>query len=149
MVDAARVAILQSVDELTKDMFDESIASKVYVLLGDHTEEIALGEVEHKEYAAALFEDTMESDDTWVGRCRSVQLELSTLEHALPVVETNLDDALDGKRLGSLRVLVYATSLVTNAVRARAQDTMQEQASVIDRLAKEVWHERRFGRHLE
>jgi hypothetical protein len=63
MIDTSHVAILQSIDDLTEDMADESVTTEVDVLLRDHAKEIALSKVHDEEDTVGFLEDAMEGDD--------------------------------------------------------------------------------------
>jgi len=88
----------------------------------------------------------IESVRTSMGRSQSMELELSLLERALALIETNLEKTLDGIR--DWATLIERVSFIAYAIGPRAQHTVQPQATSIDELTNEVWHERRFGRHL-
>lgn len=64
MVDAQRVAVIDRVEELEENVFDEVVAAKITSLLQDLAEQITIRTVIHDDKGAIiLFNDTMERDD--------------------------------------------------------------------------------------
>ena len=64
MVDAQRVAVIDRIEELEENVFDEVVSAKITSLLQDLAEEITIRTVIHyDEGAIFLLNDTMERDN--------------------------------------------------------------------------------------
>jgi hypothetical protein len=64
VVDAQRVAVVDRIEELEENVFDEVVSAKITSLLQNLAEQIPIGTViHHDEGAIFLFNDTMERDD--------------------------------------------------------------------------------------
>ena len=67
MIDAQRVAVIDCVEELEENVFDEVVSAKITSLLQNLAEQITIRTIIHNdEGAIILFDDTMERDDILV-----------------------------------------------------------------------------------
>ena len=64
MVDAQRVTVIDRIEKLEENVFDEVVLAKITSLLQNLAEQITIRTViHHDESAIVLFNDTMERDD--------------------------------------------------------------------------------------
>jgi len=64
VVDAQRVAVIDRIEELEENVFDEVVSAKITSLLQNLAEQITIRtEIHNDECAIFLFNDTMERDD--------------------------------------------------------------------------------------
>ena len=67
MIDAQRVAVIDCVEELEENVFDEVVSAKITSLLQNLAKQITIRTIIHNdEGAIILFDDTMERDDILV-----------------------------------------------------------------------------------
>lgn len=67
MVDAEFVAFLYSVEQLQKDILDETVLSDVSSTFCDHGKEITLWAMLHDDVdVGEVVDDAVESDDVWM-----------------------------------------------------------------------------------
>lgn len=81
VVNSERVAVLDCIDELQEDIFDEVVLSKISAAVEDLCEQIVVrGIVHHDVGVISLLNDTMQGDYTRVGGGQLVQSDFADVD---------------------------------------------------------------------
>ena len=136
VVDPTRVAEVEPIDDLDKDVPDQLVFSEEGVLLDDGVE-IASTEVVDEEHVVARIDLAMEGKD--VGVERNFFMEISFAGYVVGLLY-----ALDS----IVRSGACVDGAINNTERTRTQNRLDPQCTVIDRLAQKPGHRRRI-RHCK
>ena len=101
MINIERMAVLDRVEQLKKDILDEDVIAQITPLMQDLCEEIAVGAIFHDdEGVLVVLDDAMKRHHVRVARCELVEGDLAHVKLALACggALVRVGEALDGVR---------------------------------------------------
>ena len=101
MINIERMAVLDRVEQLKKDILDEDVIAQITPLMQDLREEIAVGAIFHDdEGVLVVLDDAMKRHHVRVARCELVEGDLAHVKLALACggALVRVGKALDGVR---------------------------------------------------
>jgi hypothetical protein len=149
VVDAQRVAVIDRIEELEENVFDEVVSAKITSLLQNLAKQITIRTVIHNDEGAIfLFNDTMERDNIRVNWCKLVKGDLLHVKTSLAsgvsgwCVKKAFDGiwwAVEGRRAKVDRA-------INNPITTMAQDAHEFECAIVDN-GTDSWWTRKKVRH--
>lgn len=136
--DTHRVAILDRVDDLEEDRFDQHVVADIPLLLGDHPKQVALvTKVHNDKDVVALLDDLVQGHNVGVPRRELVKRDLSPLEVPLSRVETGPEKAFDGEVYRSRSMKVDGE--VDHSIGSKTENRKELETTVVEGVTDERW----------
>jgi hypothetical protein len=150
VIDSQRMAVIDRIEELEKNVFDEVVSTKITSLLQDLAKQITIRTAIHNDKGAIfLFDDTMKCHNVRMDRCKLVKGNLLHMKTSLaPGVSCwRVKKTFDGVGWGIEGSRAKVDRAINDSITTMAQDTDEFEGAIIDESADSGGTRKVAGRH--